>query len=163
MILPPELIQVQAKWRVLRDRVVIKRFDYENKVGLFVAGVKLEKGVIVAAGPGRRTRRLIAMNQNHGVRHSGAQMMFEDGAETGAVRPLPVAVGEVVEFSPRNYIELDFDKLGCPGAGMLLVVWAEAIMLRDPTESKGDAMLFQQSAGFDRKGNFLSGAEHWNK
>lgn len=161
MKLPPELEQVQHRWKVLRDRVLIKRFEYENKAGLFVAGVKLEKGVIVAAGPGRRTRRLIAMKQNDVS--SGRVMLFEDGAETGAVRPLPVAVGEVVEFSPRNYQEFDFDRLGCPGAGKLLVVWAEAIMLRDPTESKGDAMLFQQSAGYDRKGNFLSGTEHWNK
>lgn len=161
MILPPELAQVQSRWRVLRDRVIVKRFEYQNKAGLITIGVKLEKGVIVAVGPGRRTKRLIAMKQNEVG--GGREIMFEDGAETGAVRPLTVHIGDVVEFSPRNYQELDFDKLGCPGAGMLLVIWAEAIMLRDPTESKGDAMLFQQSAGFDRKGNFLSGAEHWNK
>jgi co-chaperonin GroES (HSP10) len=161
MLLPPELAQVQSKWRVLRDRVLVKRFAYENKAGLFVAGVKLEKGVIVAVGPGRRTKRLIAMKQNEVG--GGREMLFEDGVETGAVRPLPVKIGDVVEFSPRNYTELDFDKLGCPGAGMLLVVWAEAIMLLDPTESKCEAMLFQQSAGFDRKGNFLSGTEHWKK
>lgn len=161
MILSPELAQVQSKWRVLRDRVLVKRFDYENKAGLITIGVKLEKGVIVAAGPGRRTRRLVAMKQND--IKSGREMLFEDGPETGAMRPLPVKVGEVVEFSPRNYTEIDFDRCGCPGAGILLVVWADAIMLRDPTESKGDAMLFQQSAGYDRKGNFLSGTEHWTK
>jgi len=159
--LTPELEQVRARWHVLRDRVLVKRFDYENKAGLYVAGVKLEKGVIVAGGPGRRTRRLIAMKQNEVG--GGREMLFEDGMETGAVRPLPVKVGEVVEFSPRNYTEIDFDRLDCPGAGVLLVVWAEGIMLRDPNESKGDAMLFQQSAGFDRKGNFLSGTEHWKK
>lgn len=161
MILPPELAQVQQKWKVLRDRVVVKRFEYENKAGLFVAGVKLEKGVVVAVGTGRRTKRLIAMKQNDVS--AGREMLFEDGAETGAVRPVSVQVGEVVEFSPRNYQEIDFDKCGCPGAGILLVVWEQGIMLRDPTESKGEAMLFQQSAGYDRKGNFLSGSEHWNK
>lgn len=161
MKLPPELEQVQHRWKVLRDRVVIKRFDYENKAGLFVSGVKLEKGVIVAVGTGRRTKRFIAMKQNDVS--SGREMLFEDGPETGAMRPVAAQVGDVVEFSPRNYQEFDFDKLGCPGAGTLLVVWEQGIMLRDPTESKGDAMLFQQSAGYDRKGNFLSGTEHWNK
>lgn len=161
MILPPELEQVSRKWRVLRDRVLVKRFAYENKAGLFVAGVKLEKGVIIATGNGRRTKRLIAMKQNE--IGGGREMLFEDGAETGAVRPLTVCKGEVIEFSPRNYTEIDFDRCGCPGAGILLAVWADAIMLRDPTESKGDAMLFQQSAGYDRKGNFLSGTEHWTK
>ena len=163
MILPPELAQVASKWRVLRDRVLIKRFDYENKAGLYVAGVKLEKGVIVAAGPGRRTRRLVAFNQNMGMGSSGRQMMFEDGPETGAMRPLPVKVGEVVEFSLRNYTELVFDRLDCPGAGKLLVVWAQALMLIDPTESKSDAMMWQQSAGYDRRGNFMSANEDWQK
>lgn len=161
MILPPELAQVAATWKVLRDRVLVKRFDYENKAGLYVAGVKLEKGVVVAVGTGRRTKRLIAMKQNEVG--GGREMLFEDGPETGAVRPVSVKVGDVIEFSSRNYIEIDFDKCGCPGAGMLLVIWEQGIMLRDPTESKGDAMLFQQSAGYDRHGHFLSGAENWKK
>ncbi len=163
MKLPPELAQVAQKWKVLRDRVLIKRFPYENKAGLYVAGVKLEKGVIVAAGPGRRTRRLVAFNQNMGVGSGGRQMLFEDGAETGAIRPLSVKVGDVVEFSLRNYTAIDFDRCECPGAGELLVVWAEALMLIDPTESKSDAMLWQQSAGYDRHGKFLSGKEEWSR
>ena len=121
------------------------------------------RAVILAAGYGRRTRRLVAFNQNMGIGSAGTQMMFEDGAETGAIRPLPVKVGEVVEFSLRNYTELDFDRLGCPGAGKLLVVWAEALMLKDPTESKSDAMMWQQSAGYDRKGNYMSASEDWQK
>lgn len=159
MKLLPELEQVQHRWRVLRDRVLVKRLTYENKAGLYVAGVKLEKGVIVAVGNGRRTKRLIAMKQND--MSAGRETLFEDGPETGAVRPVSVRVGQVVEFSPRNYTEIDFDKCGCHGAGVLVVLWEQGIMLVDPAESKSDAMLFQQSAGYDRNGHFLSGAEHW--
>jgi co-chaperonin GroES (HSP10) len=159
--LTPELQAVSDHFRILRDRLLVKRLEYRNKFGLYVAGVELNKGVIVAVGYGRRRRRKVAFKQNMG--QGGRAIYFEDGDETGIVTPIGMRVGQVVEFSPRNCTTIDFDRFGFQGAGDLLVIMRNAVMSIDPTESASEASLWQRSAGFDKDGNFLSGAEDWQR
>jgi hypothetical protein len=161
MILSPELEEVGQKIRVLRDRVLVKPLPYVHPV-LLTPGIQIQKGVVVAVGYGRRQRRKVRFNQMEG--HFGRAMEFEDGAETGTILPMKVAVGDVVEFSPRNVFivrEEDLVSIGLPDVGDLLMVWQNGIMSIDPDESLSDALMWQQPAGYDRNGHFMSGAESW--
>lgn len=161
MDLPIELREVTRRVRPLRDRVIVKRFEYENPL-IAVVGVKLEKGVVVAVGPGRQQRRKTRFDQKAGHMSTQRALYFEDGSYTGKVIPMQVKVGDVVEFSPRNYTELDFDRLGFEGVGKLLVIWQKAIY-GTTNDSKYEAMLWQQSAGYDKNGNFMGGSEEWQR
>jgi co-chaperonin GroES (HSP10) len=67
---------------------------------LFVAGIELHKGVVVAAGPGRRMRRRVPYRLQEGK--NADAVWVEDGPETGKIRPMRVKVGDVVEYSFRN-------------------------------------------------------------
>jgi co-chaperonin GroES (HSP10) len=87
--------------RPLRDWVAIRQFDYEHPV-LYVAGMELHKGRIVAVGPGRRMRRKVAY-RNH-AENSDRITWFEDGPESGKVRPMRVKEGDIVEFGFRNVV-----------------------------------------------------------
>lgn len=168
MKLSPELMEVGRRVRVMRDRVLVKRLPYEHPV-LITPGIELQKGVIVALGYGRRQRRKVRFDRMEGHMNTGRSMYFEDGDETGRVLPMRVQVGDVVEFSPRNFTVVDFDRVGIENwnrfemVGELLFVWQNAIMCVDPDESLSDALMWQQSAGYDRNGNFMSGAESWNR
>jgi co-chaperonin GroES (HSP10) len=94
----------------LRDLVCVKLIEYKHSF-LFVAGIQLRKGYVVAVGPGRRMRRKIAYRRN--PERSDEVTWFEDGQETGKIRPKRVAVGDVVEFGWRTGTEfiLDGEKL----------------------------------------------------
>jgi hypothetical protein len=52
-------------------------------------------------------------------------------------------------------VEFDFE------GKSYLMVWRRSCYGIDPTASKSNALLWQQSAGYDRNGNFMSGAEDW--
>lgn len=179
MILTPELEDVAVRTRVLRDRVLIKPLPYVHPV-LLTPGVEIQKGVVVAVGYGRRQRRKVAFKQEISEgppvlssdgkvmkfaksKLSGKELWFEDGAETGQIIPMDVHPGDVVEFSFRNITIVDFDRVGFPGIGELLFVWRKAIYSIDPDESLNECLMWQQSAGYDRKGNFMSGAEDWHR
>ena len=179
MILTPELEEIGQRVRVLRDRVLIKPLPYVHPT-LATPGVEIQKGVVVAVGYGRRQRRKTAFKQEMGdgapvlgpggkvmkftkSQLSGRTLWFEDGAETGAIIPMDIAPGDVVEFSFRNLTVVDFDRVGFPGIGNLVFVWRKAIYSVDPDESLSDCLLWQQSAGYDRKGNFMSGEESWTR
>jgi hypothetical protein len=160
------LLELGHRLRVLGDRLIVKRIQYEHPV-LAVVGVELQKGLIIAAGSGRRLRRKTPFKQASG--HFGGEVIwFEDGAELGTVRPLAVGVGDVVEFSPRNQLPFVFDGTDCwPADGFhageeLISIKEQAVYWRTD-DSPSDGLMFQQSAGFDRKGNFLSGAEQWQQ
>ena len=98
--------------RPLRDRVIVKPLEYKHPV-LFVAGIDLRKGVVVAIGPGRRVKRKIpwtipADTKDPGgapVMSTGTTFLVEDGPETGEVRPVSVKVGDVVEYGFRDVFE----------------------------------------------------------
>jgi co-chaperonin GroES (HSP10) len=134
--------------RLLRDRVLISRFAYNHPL-LAVVGVQLQKGRVVAVGPGRRVKRKVRFRLND---KDAQALYFEDGEETGKVRPVRVKVGDIVEFSPRNQVELNWE--GEP----YVMIWDSAIY-GTTDESTSAALLWQQSAGHDRQGNYLSGRE----
>jgi co-chaperonin GroES (HSP10) len=160
MILTPELEEVGQHVRVLRDRVLVKVLPYVHPT-LETPGVEVNKGVVIAVGYGRRTRRKLPFKQMEG--NLGRTLWFEDGDETGEIIPMTVQPGDVVEFSFRNITLVDFDQVGFPGIGHLAFVWQKAIYSVDPDESLNECLLWQQSAGYDRHGNFMSGAEDWHR
>lgn len=144
LILPPTL-------RPLRDRVLIRRIEYKNPY-IAVVGVTLQKGEVVAIGPGRRERRKTKFCGMPGH----PPIWFEDGEEIGKVTPMKVQVGEYVEFSPRQQFEFEFN------GEKLVMIWQNAIYYVSD-DSPSQALLFQKSAGFDREGNFMSGKEDWQR
>jgi hypothetical protein len=184
MILTPELEDVAAKTRVLRDRVLVKPLPYVHPV-LATPGVEIQKGVVIGVGYGRRQRRKVEFKQNIGEgppvigpdgktvmkfgasKLSGKTLYFEDGEETGLIIPMQVKPGDVVEFGFRNTTIVDFDRLGFKDIGNLVFVWQKAIYSIDTDEDLGrmcsEALLWQQSAGYDRNGNWMSGAEDWHR
>ena len=179
MILTPELEEVGKRVRMLRDRILVKILPYVHPT-LLTPGVEIHKGVVISVGYGRRQRRKIAFKQEISdgppvlsadgrvmqfakSKLSGKTLWFEDGPETGAIIPMDIAPGDVVEFGFRNITLVDMDKVGFPGIGDLAVVWRKAVYSIDPDESLQDCLLWQQSAGYDRKGNFMSGSEDWHR
>jgi hypothetical protein len=184
--LTPELLEVAAKTRVLRDRVLVKLIEYVHPL-LVTPGIQIQKGVVIAVGPGRRERRKVEFRQeisdrSHEIRLpngktakfggkplSRKKLFFEDGPETGRVLPLQVKQGDVIEFGFRNVEIVDFDRIAefyNLNLGSLVFIWHESVYTIDPEEDLGkiasQALLFQQSAGHDRSGNWMSGAEAWH-
>lgn len=168
MQLPPELAEVSRRVRVMRDRVLIRPIPYEHAI-LATVGVEIQKGVVIAVGYGRRVRRRTPFHQKDFGMGEGRTLYFEDGAETGQIAPMHVKIGDVVEFSFRNFEVVDFDKiydgseLAFPEIGDLIFIWQSAIMTVDPEESASESLMWAQSAGYDRNGNFMSGAEAWTR
>lgn len=164
MRLPKKLASLARSIRPLTDRVLIQRFEYEHPT-LAVVGVKLEKGLVLAVGPGKPRRRLVRFDKAMGHLNTDGALYFEDGAYLNAPpHPMPVKPGDVVEFSPRGQTEWHPDTCGLDYEGPPLVwIRAGSIYGIDPHESKAFALLWQQSAGYDRHGNFLSGAEEWQR
>jgi hypothetical protein len=180
MILTPELEAVGKQVRVLRDRVLVKPLPYVHPI-LETPGIEIQKGVVITVGYGRRQRRKVGFQQSVDgdapvlgpdgktvmkfakSRLTGKTLYFEDGAESGNIIPMQVKPGDVVEFSFRNIQIVDFDRVGFPGVGPLAFVWQKAIYSIDPDESLNECLLWQQSAGYDRNGNFMSGAEDWHR
>lgn len=151
MTLNEKLTKVSLTIRPLQDRVLIQRLEYEHPI-LAVTGITLQKGVVVAAGPGKRQKKKIRFDLLEGHLSTNRALYFEDGAETGRMHPMPVKVGDVVEFSPRNQIEWEFE-------GEKLVYIRAAGIYGTSNDSKPhEALLWQASAGTDpRTGHYLSG------
>lgn len=180
MMLTEELENVSKNTRVLRDRVLVKVLPYVHPT-LATPGIEINKGVVIAVGYGRRQRRKtpFKLNMDAGAPVLGADgktvmkftktinsdrvIWFEDGPETGAIIPMQVKPGDVIEFSFRNVTLVDFDQIGFPGIGHLAFVWQKAIYSVDPNESLNECLMWQQSAGYDRNGNFMSGSEDWHR
>jgi hypothetical protein len=184
--LTEELQEVASKIKVLRDRVLVKLIPYIHPV-LATPSIQIQKGVVIATGYGRRERRKVEFRSGMGEqeilapdgktkfkfgasRSSGKTLYFEDGPETGRILPLQVKQGDVIEFGFRNVEIVDFDRLAefyNLQIGSLVFIWHESIYSIDPEEDinkiASEALLFQQSAGHDRHGNFMSGAEDWHR
>jgi hypothetical protein len=184
--LTPQLLECAARTRVLRDRVLVKLIPYVHPV-LATPGITIQKGVVIAPGYGRRERRKVEFRQGMSegqeirspdgkafkfgaTRSSGKTLYFEDGPETGRILPLQVKTGDVIEFGFRNVEIVDFDRLADfyhLQLGSLVFIWHESIYSIDPEDDMekiaSAALLFQKSAGHDRHGNFMSGAEDWHR
>lgn len=92
--------------RPLRDWVCIKPIEYKHSF-LYIAGIQLRKGYVVAVGPGRRLRRKVAYRRN--PERVDEVTWFEDGPEIGQIRPLRVCISDVVEFGWRAGTEFTLD------------------------------------------------------
>lgn len=182
MILTAELQEVGQRTRILRDRLLVKPLPYVHPT-LVTPGVEIQKGVVIGAGYGRRQRRLVPFH--HSLENTppivgpdgkiakfaptasgGRAVYVEEGEETGRIIPMDLKPGDVVEFSFRNITIVNFDRL--PefynlSVGELIFVWRKAVYSIDPDESLNECLLWQQSAGYDRHGNFMSGAEDWHR
>lgn len=141
-----QLLALGARLKPLRDRVIVSRLEYEHPV-LAVVGVTLQKGLVIAVGNGRRLRRKTRFEGPN-----GRKIPFYDGPETGKIRPMRVKVGQCVEFSPRMLIEFIFE-------GVSLLMVEEQACYGTTNDSQSQALLWQQSAGYDREGNWMSGKE----
>lgn len=141
-------------WKILRDRVLVQRLEYKHPM-LAVVGITLQKGRVINVGYGRRKRRLVRFEKMPGM--SADALYFEDGEETGIVTPMKVAVGDIVEFSPRDQFEFTYRGLD------YIMLKQNAIYGTSNDSEDHEALLWQESAGYDRKGNFLSGSEHWQQ
>lgn len=114
MSLPPELAAIATKIRPLRDLVIIKPIEYAHPT-LYVAGIELRKGIVVAVGPGRRVKRKIPWTipseayAEGKVVNPGKTFFVEDGAETGKIRPMSVKAGDVVEYGFRDVFAFELD------------------------------------------------------
>ena len=116
--------------RPLRDRVLVRPIEYEHPT-LFVAGIELHKGEVVAVGPGRRLKRKIPWLLPQEVHAEGRSIQpsqtfyVEDGPETGAVVPVPVKVGDIVEYGFRDAFAVKHHDY--THGERLLVIWSKNI------------------------------------
>jgi co-chaperonin GroES (HSP10) len=147
VILNEKLTKLSQTVKPLQDYVLVQRLEYEHPI-LAVIGITLQKGIVMAVGPGKRKRRKVRFDLLEGHLSTSRSLYFEDGPEYGPRHPMPVRIGDVVEFSPRNQIEWEYE-------GEKLV-WIKAGAIYGTTnDSKAEALLWQQPAGTDRFGNFL--------
>lgn len=140
------------KIKPLRDFVAVKRLEYQHEV-LFVAGQKLDKGEVVAVGPGRRMRRRVPFHKFSG-KEEGA-VFVEDGAERvddngkPLIRPMRVKVGDIVEFGFRGQVDLEVDR-------EKFVIIPEQSIYGKTTRAQNVGLFGKKSAGFDKQGRFLA-------
>lgn len=147
MKLSKKLKKLSQTIRPLSDRILVQRLSYENPL-LVVTGITLQKGVVVAVGSGKREKRKVRFDLMEGHLSTNRALYFEDGEETGRTHPIHVKVGDVIEFSPRNQIEWDFE-------GEKLVWVRHGGIYGKSNDSRSEALLWQASAGNDRSGNWL--------
>lgn len=132
--------------RPLRDRVLVRPIEYKHPT-LFVAGIELRKGEVVAVGPGRRLKRRIPwMMPSDGAPGQsvtpGQTFYVEDGLETGKIAPVPVKVGDVVEYGFRDCFPVFWE------GEKLLMIWSKNIY--GTTDKRSDSgMLEAVSAAID--------------
>jgi co-chaperonin GroES (HSP10) len=133
--------------RPLRDSVLLKRIPYKHPI-LVTVGIKLNKGEVIAIGPGRRVKRLVRYRRGEGkltgdiYMPDGAERVGKDGKPL--IRPMRVAIGDVVEFSPYKH-QREFTFRG----EHYVVLPEQSIYGRDPTRSQSEAALSQRSAGWE--------------
>lgn len=128
--------------RPLRDRVLVKPIEYKH-AALFVAGIELHKGEVVAVGPGRRLKRRIPwMMPSDGTPgqtvNPGQTFYVEDGPETGAIAPIPVKVGDIVEYGFRDVFEVPWQ------GDRLLMIWAKNIY--GTSDARADSGLLEPAS-----------------
>lgn len=130
--------------RPLRDLVALKPLEFRHPT-LYVAGIELRKGIVVAVGPGRRMRRKVFYPAKPGQPRG---VWLEDGLETGKIRPMRVRADDCVEFGFRNVTRVTVD-------GEDFVIVREQNIYGTSDASQSQALLEPQPAGYDRSGNFV--------
>jgi co-chaperonin GroES (HSP10) len=130
--------------RPLRDRVLIRPIAYKHTT-LFVAGIELRKGEVLAVGPGRRLKRRIPWRVPSDAPfvpgntvNAGQTFFVEDGAETGAIAPMSVKVGDVVEYGFRDAFPVEF------GGEKLLMIWQKNVY--GTTDARTDSGILEPTS-----------------
>lgn len=144
-MIPAHLQEVANKVRPMRDNVVWSRIEYKNPAGLELPNVRLNRGIVLAVGSGRRIRRMINVPVAAGQFHKA-----EIGAETGRVRPMTVQPGDCLEFSQYGQTEFEVD-----GHKLVLSGEQSVIGYADPKETEG--LMFPAPAGFDDRNRKVVG------
>ena len=126
----------------LRDRVLLRPIKFKHSI-LFVAGIELRKGEVVAVGPGRRLKRKIPWMMPSDAAEGqsvnpGQTFWVEDGPETGKIAPMSVKVGDVVDYGFRDVFPVRYE------GEELLMVWQKNIY-----GLSGGDLLEAQSAAID--------------
>lgn len=138
--------------RPLRDWVCIEPLEYRHPV-LAVVGIRLTKGIVRAVGPGRRLKRKVRFLKNPDRVEDG-YTWFEDGLETGKIRPVSVQIGDCVEYAAsdrrRGGTKFLFDGVE------YIMVPEQSIIALDPHADPSDGMLEHKAAGFDKQGRFIA-------
>lgn len=129
----------------LRDNVLLRAMPYEHET-LAMPLIKINRGEVIAIGPGRRVRRLVHYKRAEGSLTEG--VWLPDGPETGQIRPMRVKVGDIVDYS-RNKHTLDFEFEGQP----CVLIAEQSIYGRDVSGEKGHAILAARPAGWERGRN----------
>jgi len=115
--------------RPLRDLVCIRPIKYQHKV-LYVDGIQMRKGHVIAVGPGRRIRRKLPYRKN--PERMDEVTWFEDGQETGKIRPMRVKIGNCVEFGWRAGREFTFK-----GENLVMIPEQSCYCLTDEAADEG--------------------------
>lgn len=123
----------------LRDFVCVKPIEFKHAF-LYVAGIQLRKGHVIAVGAGRRLRRKMPYRRNPD--RVDEVTWFEDGQETGAIRPMRVKLGDCVEFGWRQGTEFELD-------GQKLLMIPEQAIYALTTADAGIGILEPQSMAVD--------------
>ena len=123
----------------LRDLICVRPIEYQHAF-LYVAGIRLRKGTVIAVGPGRRMRRKLPYRKN--PERADEVTWFEDGPEVGVIRPMRVKVGDVIEFGWRSGVEFEFQ-----GETLLVIPEQSAYWLSDSRADVG--ILEPQSMSVD--------------
>jgi len=123
----------------LRDLICVRPIEYQHAF-LYVAGIRLRKGTVIAVGPGRRMRRKLPYRKN--PERADEVTWFEDGPEVGVIRPMRVKVGDVIEFGWRSGVEFEYE-----GATLLVIPEQSAYWLSDSRADVG--ILEPQSMSVD--------------
>jgi co-chaperonin GroES (HSP10) len=143
-----------ASVRPTRDNVLLRLVPYKHEF-LEVRGIALNKGEVVAIGPGRRIRKLVRYRRGEGF--LSGDLLLPDGDErvdkNGAplIRPMRVKVGEWVEFSNYKHM-IEFEYSG----EQYVLLPEQSIYGKDLTQSQSQAILAQRTAGYSRDGSFLA-------
>jgi co-chaperonin GroES (HSP10) len=123
------------KVRPLRDNVAWFRIEYKHPT-LDVPGLRTNRGIVIAVGPGRRQRRKVKVPVAAGQFHEA-----EIGPETGRVIPTTVKPGDVLEFSPNGQTEFTVD-------GVTLVMAGEKSVLGYADIGDTQGLMFPSPNGF---------------
>lgn len=86
--------------RPLQDWIVLKRSEYQHKT-LYVHGQQTHRGTVVAAGPGKRLKTWVEVEDPT----TGKKFKTRAGDETGHLAPMDIKPDDVIEYSNAGWEE----------------------------------------------------------
>lgn len=146
MLTEEQRAELRRRLKPLRDNVVWIRDEAKSTAGLFLPTVTLNRGEVLAVGPGRRVKRKRRIDNPDPMAAPGdAYFYTENGPETGKIRPTGIKVGDRIEFSQYGQTEFEIDGL----AGIKLVLSGAQSVLGIAEGDATHAYMFPNPAGFN--------------